>query len=81
MTYIALFLPRLYIILFKPERNTLQLQCAANGQFLLAKTVDRGCNTSFSIGEDVRLSSDEAEEEKEMIDKNGGTIKDLSSPI
>ncbi|XP_063690634.1 extracellular calcium-sensing receptor-like isoform X2 [Bolinopsis microptera] len=59
MTYFALFLPRLYIIIFKPERNTLQLQCSANGQFLLAKTVDRGCNTSLSVGEDVmmRLSS------------------------
>ncbi|KAL5249201.1 hypothetical protein ACHWQZ_G018153 [Mnemiopsis leidyi] len=59
MTYFALFLPRLYIIIFKPERNTLQLQCSANGQFLLAKTVDKGCNTSFSVGEEVmvRISS------------------------
>ena len=49
MTYIALFLPRLYIILLKPERNTIQLQCSgpANATFLFTKTVDRACNTSF----------------------------------
>ena len=52
MTYFALFLPRLYIIVFKPERNTLQLQCAvANGLCALTKTVDRGCNTSLSVKE------------------------------
>ena len=52
MTYFALFLPRLYIILFKPERNTLQLQCTGpNGQCISSKTMDRGCNTSSSMNE------------------------------
>ena len=47
MTYFALFIPRLYIILFKPDRNTLQLQCSTTGQQLRARTVDRACNTSL----------------------------------
>ena len=50
MTYFALFIPRLYIILFKPDRNTLQLQCSTTGQQLRARTVDRACNTSTSQG-------------------------------
>ena len=63
MTYFALFIPRLYIILFKPDRNTLQLQCSTTGQQLRARTVDRACNTSL-----------EQQGCKEpMIDENGDT--------
>ena len=50
-SFFALFLPKLYIIIFKPERNTLQLQCHTPTPFGKTRTFDKGVNTSCSLEE------------------------------